>query len=403
MTHSLRPARRATVRDARINARLLDIADGLTDVIRMGRGDPDFDTPAHIIAAGQAALANGATHYTHTQGMLSLRQAIVRDIEAHGGASYTPDQIVVTPGAQQALFTTALGLLNPGEQMVAACPGYHPYHQAAELAEAQVIDVRTTLATNFSATADMIEAQLTPTTRIIVLVNPSNPTGTVTPPDEVERIADVARRHDLLVISDEIYSRLVVDGVRVQPVASLPEMQDRTITISGFSKTYAMTGWRIGYLAAPAALVPALAAINNGLAISTSAVAQHAALAALQGPQDCVDEMRKTYEERRRALCAGLDTLGIPYATPQGAFFVYARVAALGLGATDFCERLLREGRVLAFPGGVYGDYTDDFIRLSLTVPTARIEEACRRMARVAQALANASASSIPADTEPSR
>jgi aspartate/methionine/tyrosine aminotransferase len=399
MSNALRPARRAVVRDARINARLLEIADGLTDVIRMGRGDPDFDTPPHIVAAGQDALARGATHYTHTQGMLPLRQAIVRDIEAHGGATYTPDQIVVTPGAQQALFTTALGLLNPGEQMIAACPGYHPYHQAAELADAQVIDVRTTLATNFSATADMIEAQLTPSTRILVLVNPSNPTGTVTPPDEVERIADVARRHDLLVISDEIYSRLVVDGVRVQPVASLPGMRERTITISGFSKTYAMTGWRIGYLAAPPELIPALAAINNGLAISTSAVAQHAALAALQGPQDCVEQMRQAYDERRRALCAGLEGMGIPYAKPQGAFFVYANVAALGLGATAFCERLLRDGRVLAFPGGVYGDYTDDFIRLSLTVPTARIEDACRRMALVAQAIA----AGTPSATETSR
>ena len=399
MSTALRPARRAVVRDARINARLLEIADGLTDVIRMGRGDPDFDTPPHIVAAGQDALARGATHYTHTQGMLPLRQAIVRDIEAHGGATYTPDQIVVTPGAQQALFTTALGLLNPGEQMIAACPGYHPYHQAAELADAQVIDVRTTLATNFSATADMIEAQLTPSTRILVLVNPSNPTGTVTPPDEVERIADVARRHDLLVISDEIYSRLVVDGVRVQPVASLPDMRERTITISGFSKTYAMTGWRIGYLAAPPELIPALAAINNGLAISTSAVAQHAALAALQGPQDCVEQMRQAYDERRRALCAGLEGMGIPYAKPQGAFFVYANVAALGLGATAFCERLLRDGRVLAFPGGVYGDYTDDFIRLSLTVPTARIEDACRRMALVAQAIA----AGTPSATETSR
>jgi len=185
----------------------------------------------------------------------------------------------------------------------------------------------------------------------------------------------------------------------VQPVASLPGMRERTITISGFSKTYAMTGWRIGYLAAPPELIPALAAINNGLAISTSAVAQHAALAALQGPQDCVEQMRQAYDERRRALCAGLEGMGIPYAKPQGAFFVYANVAALGLGATAFCERLLRDGRVLAFPGGVYGDYTDDFIRLSLTVPTARIEDACRRMALVAQAIA----AGTPSATETSR
>jgi aspartate/methionine/tyrosine aminotransferase len=383
MSQQRRLAARAVLRDARINARLLEIADTLPDVIRMGRGDPDFDTPAHIIAAGQDALAHGATHYTHAQGLLPLRQAIARDIVAHGGATYAPEQIIVTPGAQQALFTVALGLLDPGDEMLAACPGYHPYHQAAELAGARVVDIRTTMETNFTLTAEMVEAHVTPKTKIVVVINPSNPTGTVTPASEVARIAEVARRHDLLVISDEIYSRLVFGGASVQPVASLPGMAERTLTISGFSKTYAMTGWRIGYVAGPPDLIPALAAIHNGLAISTSAVAQHAALAALTGPQDGVETMRQTYDDRRRALCEGLRAMGIPYAEPQGAFFVYARVAALGLGATAFCERLLREGRVLIFPGLVYGDYTDDFVRLSLTVPVERIQEACARMAQV--------------------
>lgn len=380
MPTARRLAQRAVLRDARINNRLLEIADGLTDVIRMGRGDPDFDTPAHIVRAGQEALANGATHYTHAQGILPLRQAIAKDIAAHGGATYTPGQIVVTPGAQQALFTVALGLLDPGDEMLAACPGYHPYHQAAELAGATVVDIRTTMATNFTLTAEMVEAHLTPKTKILVVVNPSNPTGTVTPPDEVARIAEVARANDLLVISDEIYSRLTYGGARIQPVASLPGMDERTITISGFSKTYAMTGWRVGYFAAPEAFVPALAAIHNGLAISTAAVSQHAALAALTGPQDCVEDMRRAYDERRQALCEGLAALGIPYADPQGAFFVYANVSSVGLGATAFCEKLLREGRVLVFPGVVYGDYTDDFVRLSLTQPVAKIKDACARM-----------------------
>jgi aspartate/methionine/tyrosine aminotransferase len=387
MATARRLARRAVVRDARVNNRLLEIADGLPDVIRMGRGDPDFDTPAHIVKAGQDALAAGATHYTHAQGILPLRQAIARDIAARGGAACTPDQIVVTPGAQQALFTVALGLLDPGDEMLAACPGYHPYHQAAELAGARVADIRTTMATNFTLTAEMVEAHVTPAAKVLVVVNPSNPTGTVTPPDEVARIAEVARRRDLLVISDEIYARLVFGDHRVQPVAALPGMAERTFTISGFSKTYAMTGWRIGYLVAPEPFVPALAAIHNGLAIATSAVAQHAALAALSGPQDSVEDMRRQYDERRVALCEGLSAMGIPYAEPQGAFFVYANVSSVGLGATAFCERLLREGRVLVFPGVVYGDYNDDFVRLSLTQPVAKIREACARMAGVVAAV----------------
>ena len=387
MPTARRLAQRAVRRDARVNNRLAEIADGLTDVIRMGRGDPDFDTPAHIVRAGQEALGKGATHYTHTQGMPALRQAIVADISAHGGATYTPDQIVVTPGAQQALFTVALGLLDPGDEMLAACPGYHPYHQAAELAGAKVVDIRTTMDTNFTLTADMVEAHITPKTKIVVVVNPSNPTGTVTPAEEVARIAEVAKAHDLLVISDEIYSRLTYGNHPVQPVASLPGMAERTFTISGFSKTYAMTGWRIGYFAGPKEFVPALSAIHNGLAISTSAVAQHAALAALTGPQDCVEDMRRGYDERRQALCEGLSSMGIPYAEPQGAFFVYANVSSVGMGATEFCETLLRDGRVLVFPGVVYGDYTDDFVRLSLTQPVAKIKEACERMARVVAAI----------------
>jgi aspartate/methionine/tyrosine aminotransferase len=393
MTTARRLAQRAVLRDARINNRLLEIADGLTDVIRLGRGDPDFDTPAHIVRAGQQALANGATHYTHAQGILPLRQAIVQDIAAHGGASYAPDQIVVTPGAQQALFTVALGLLDPGDEMLAACPGYHPYHQAAELAGASVRDIRTTMATNFTLTAEMVEAHVTPNTKILALVNPGNPTGTVTPPDEVARIAEVAKRHDLLVMSDEIYSRLVYGDASIQPVASLPDMFERTITIAGFSKTYAMTGWRIGYFAGPSAFVPALAAIHNGLAISTSAVAQHAALAALTGPQDCVDQMRRQYDERRGALCEGLSSMDIPFAEPGGAFFVYANVSSVEMGATAFCERLLRDGRVLVFPGVVYGDYTDDFVRISLTQSVPSIREACARMAGVVAAIRQGAAS----------
>ena len=383
MPTNVRLATRAALKDVRINLRLQEIADGLADVIRMGRGDPDFDTPAHIVRAGQDALAKGATHYTHAQGILPLRQAIAKDIAAHGGATYAPEQIVVTPGAQQALFTVSLGLLDPGDEMLAACPGYHPYHQAAELAGAKVVDIRTTMATNFTLTADMVEAHITPRTKIVVVVNPSNPTGTVTPPAEVARIAEVARAHDLVVISDEIYSRLTYGDARIQPVASLPGMADRTMTISGFSKTYAMTGWRIGYFAGPPGLVPALAAIHNGLAISTAAVSQHAALAALTGPQECVEDMRRAYDERRHALCQGLAAMGIPYADPQGAFFVYANVSGVGMGATEFCEKLLRDGKVLVFPGVVYGDYTDDFVRLSLTQPVDKIREACARMASV--------------------
>ena len=378
-----RLARRVKLKDAGLVTRMLTIAQDLPDVIKLGRGDPDLDTPAHIVKAGQDALASGATHYTHPLGIPELRSAIADNIAAHGGARYAPEDIVVTPGGQQAMFIIALGLLDPGDELLVPCPGYNPYLQAAELTDAKVVEIRTTIETNFTLTADMVRAHVTPRSKLLVLINPGNPTGTVIPPDEVAAIAQVAKDHDLIVVSDEIYARITYDGHVAQPVAALPGMAERTFTLSGVSKAYAMTGWRVGYFAGPSDLIPALAEIHHSFAISTSAVGQHAALAALTGPQDCVEEMRTTYDERRRALCSGLDAMGIPYAEPQGAFYVYARVAETGVEATEFCERLLADGRVLIFPGKIYGDYTDDFARMSLTQTVPRIEEALSRMARV--------------------
>ncbi len=382
-----RLARRVKLSDGALVTRMLDIANGLDDVIRMGRGDPDLDTPAHIVKAGQDALANGATHYTHPLGILPLREAIAENIRANGGADYAADEIMVTPGGQQGMFIIALSLLDPGDEILVPCPGYNPYQQAAELSDAAIVKIPMSMETNFTLTAEMVEAHVTPKSKILVLINPNNPTGTVTPPEEVRRIAEVAKRHDLIVISDEIYARLTYGNNMVQPVASLPEMKERTITLSGFSKAYAMTGWRIGYLAGPRALIEPMGEVNHALAISTAAVSQHAALAAMTGPQDCVEEMRRLYDERRRAICDGLDGMGMRYAEPQGAFYVYADVSSLGLGTTAgaFCERLLAEGQVMMYPGTIYGDYTDDFVRMSMTQPVDRIRVAMGRMAGVVE------------------
>jgi aminotransferase len=387
MTAPRRLAQRVQLKDKHIITRMMEIASELDDVIKLGRGDPDLDTPAHIIRAGQEALGSGATHYTNPMGMPELRQAIADDIARYGGAHYAPENIVVTPGGQQAMFIIALGLLDPGDELLIPCPGYNPYLQAAELTQAKLVEIRTSMETNFTLTADMVREHITPRSKVLVLINPGNPTGTVIPPDEVARICEVAKEHDLIVVSDEIYARITFNGHRAQPVAALPGMHERTITLSGVSKAYAMTGWRVGYFAGPSDLMPALAEIHHAFAISTSAVGQHAALAALTGPQDCVEEIRQTFDERRKVLCAGLDELGIPYAEPEGAFYVYARVADTGVGATEFCERLLAEGRVMIFPGKIYGDYTDDFARMSLTQPVPRIKEALGRMAGVVESI----------------
>lgn len=382
-----RLAKRVKQKDAHIITQMMDIAADLPDVIKLGRGDPDLDTPKHIVRAGQEALAAGATHYTHPLGIPELRKAIADNIAAHGGAQYEPQDIVVTPGGQQAMFIIALGILDPGDEMLIPCPGYNPYLQAAELTEAKLVNVRMSAESNFTLTADLVREHLTPRSKVLVLINPSNPTGTVTPPDEVVRICEVAREHDLLVISDEIYARLTYDGHMAQPVAVLPGMKERTFTLSGVSKAYAMTGWRVGYFAGPSDLMPALAEIHHAFAISTSAVGQYAALAALTGPQECVEEIRTTFDERRRVLCDGLQDMGISFAQPQGAFYVYAKVAETGMEATEFCYRLLREGQVMIFPGKMYGDYTDDWARMSLTQSVPKIREALERMATVVAAI----------------
>jgi len=380
-----RLAKRVKLSDGGLITKMLDIADGLDDVIKLGRGDPDLDTPKHIIKAGQWALANGATHYTHPLGIEPLRQAIADNIRHYGGADYATDEIMITPGGQQGMFIIALSLLNPGDEIIVPCPGYNPYQQAAEMSDAVVRKVPMTMATNFTLTAKMVEKHITSNSKILVLINPNNPTGTVTPPDEVRKIAELAKKHDLIVISDEIYARLTFGNNTVVPVASLPGMKDRTITLSGFSKAYAMTGWRIGYLAGPRALIEPMSEVNHAFAISTAAVSQYAALAAMTGPQDCVEDMRQTYDSRRAAICEGLDEIGMTYAEPQGAFYVYANVASLGLGITagTFCERLLAEGHVMMYPGTIYGDHTDDFVRMSMTQPVARIKIAMQRMAAV--------------------
>lgn len=367
--------------------RFLNISEGLEDVIRLGRGDPDLDTPGHIIKAGQDALASGATHYTHPQGILPLREAIAENIRAYGGADYAADEVMITPGGQQGMFIIALSLLDPGDEIIVPCPAYNPYQQAAEMSDAVVVKVPMTMATNFTLTAEMIEPYITKRSKILVLINPNNPTGTVTPPDEVRKIAELAKKHDLILVSDEIYSRLTFGNNTAIAVAALPDMKERTITLSGFSKAYAMTGWRVGYLAGPRELIAPMSEVNHAFAISTAAVSQHAALAALTGPQDCVEEMRQTYDARRAAICEGLDAMGMGYAEPQGAFYVYADVSSLGLGitASTFCERLLAEGRVMVYPGRIYGDHTDDFLRMSMTQPVDRIEVAMARMARVVE------------------
>jgi len=370
-----------------IVTKMWNIQSQLDDVIAMGRGDTDLDTPRHIIDAGIHALNNGATHYTHPMGLLELRQEICKDIKKNGGTQYSEEEIVVTAGGQEAMFAIALGILNPGDEIITVAPGYNPYFQAAELADAKPVMVNTYIDNNFAMTAEAVEPLITTKTKILVIINPCNPTGAVTPHEQIVKLSNLAKKHDLIVISDEIYSRLTFGNHVVQPVAVLPNMFERTITLNGFSKAYCMTGWRVGYFAAPKNLITHLSEIHHGFAICAPAVSQHAALAALKGSQKCVEDMREIMQHRCATLCNGLDELNIPYSEPQGGYYVYADVSKIGLKATDFCLKLLEEGKVIVYPGGLYGDHCDDFVRFSLTQPLDRIKEAVLRIKKVVLSL----------------
>jgi len=377
----IRIADRIRIKEQSIRTKMLDIAAGLPDVIALGRGDPDFDTPAHIIEAGQRALAAGATHYTHPMGLPELRQAIAAEM-AQSGMSYTPDEIVVTAGGQEAMFCSILALINPGDEVIVPSPGYSTYHQAVEIAGGKVVLVPTYEKDDFALKAEEVAKVITQRSRMLILISPGNPTGTVVPPAEVEKLARLCVERDLILVSDEIYAKLAHDGQTVLSPASLPGLKDRTITINGFSKAYAMTGWRIGWFAAPKALAIPMTELHHGLAICAAAVSQHAALAALTGPQDCVEAMRQEYGKRMRMMSKALDDMGMTYATPGGAFYIYANVSSVsGLPASEFCPRLLREARVMLFPGLLYGDHADQHVRLSLLQSMDRLEEAARRIA----------------------
>jgi aminotransferase len=375
-----RIADRIVHKDESIRTKMLGIAAKLGGVIALGRGDPDLATPAHIVEAGQKALAAGATHYTAPQGLLELRQAIAQKLRLENALEYTPEEIIVTAGAQEGIYVAMLALLNPGDEVLCTSPGYTSYNQAIELAGGVVVPVKTHQAENFALRAKAVEAQITPRSRILCLMNPSNPTGAVTPKSELLELAKLAKRYNLIVISDEIYERLVFDDASVTSFASLPEMFERTITLNGFSKAYAMTGWRIGYMAAPKGLIVPMNEIHHGITICASAVSQHAALAALHGLQDCVLEYRAIFAERRAFFRQVLDELGFSYGAPQGAFYLYTNVSHTGMKASEFCVRLLEEARIMVFPGGLFGDHNDDFVRISLLQPMAKLEEAAGRL-----------------------
>lgn len=383
MTQSLlshRTAPRIVEEDGAFRTRMLGIAAGLDDVIALGRGDPDFHTPNHIVAAAKAALDDNQHHYTGPTGLPQLRQAICDNLKADYGLDYVADEIIVTAGVQESIMLCMLGLVTPGDEVLITSPRFTTYDTAVQLCGGVPVPVPTYQKDDFALDVAEIEKRITDKTRMFVLVSPNNPTGAVTPPDVIRKIADLAIKHDLIIIADEIYAKLIYTPHEHLSLATLPGMKERTITLNGFSKTYAMTGWRVGYMAAPADFVEKLTEPRHTLSINTCTVSQFAALAALTGPQDEMEATFRAYAERRDFLMTALTAAGLSYGAPGGAFYIYTNISSTGMKAKPFCEKLLRETGVMVFPGDMFGEPDSDFIRISYLQPLPVIKEAMRRI-----------------------
>ncbi len=354
-------------------------------IISLGVGEPDFTTPWHICEAGLEALKKGQTRYTPSAGFPELKLAVAQNIENRYGVRYDPEsEIVITVGSSQAMDLAFRALLDPGDEVVMPDPYYICYPSCITMAHGIPMTVPTTAENSFKLEARQLEAHLTPQTKIILFGYPANPTGTEMSREELAEIAEVAQKHDLLVISDEIYSRLTY-GVEHTCFPSLPGMKERTVLLDGFSKAYAMTGWRLGYAAGPADIIAAMCKIHQNTMLSPASMAQMAAIEALKSGEDDVRQMLDEYSQRRKVIVRGLNDIGLKCHEPMGAFYAFPSVKITGMTSGDFMETLLREERVVVMPGDLFGRQGEGFIRCCYAASLPDIEEALKRLARFVQ------------------
>jgi len=365
---------------------LMELARSRPAAITLGLGDPDLPTPAHIVAAAAEAIESGRTGPTPATGLLELREAIARKLSRDNGVEVDPEtEVLVTTGGQEALFLLVQALIEPGDEIIVPDPRYTSYDRAISLAGGKMVLVPTHAENNFALDPDEVEKRITPRTKVLLVISPNNPTAGVNPPEVMQRLAEIATKHDLIVVADEIYEKFVYDDAVHVSIASLPGMRSRTITLNGMSKTYAMTGWRIGYLAAPSSFIRAASGLKEMVNIQAPSVSQWASVAALNGPQECVEEMRRTYDERRKMMMGELDRMGISYGHPYGGLYIWANVSSTGLGASEFSYKLLDEENVLVLPGAGFGQGWDDWIRMTILQPEETLREVAARMSKVVE------------------
>jgi len=363
-----------------------DIAATMEDVVTLGIGEPNFVTPDHILRAGVQSALNGQTGYTSNSGDLGLRRAISDYVGRLYGVEYHPeDEILVTVGVSEALFLAMKAVLDPGDEVLVVEPCFVANPAAVEMAGGVPIMVATRSENEFQVTGDDLEAHVTPRTKALLISYPSNPTGAVLSDDNLRQVATFAEKYDLVVISDEIYERLVYSGHHHTNFASLPGMRERTIVLSGMSKTFAMTGWRVGYATAPVELIAAMKKFHQYLIMSAPTMGQMAATEALLHGEDDVETMRQAYDRRRRLIVEGFNRLGLTCFEPRGAFYAFPSIASTGMDEETFCERLLLEDRVALIPGSAFGASGAGHVRAAYATSEANILEALTRIERFLQ------------------
>lgn len=368
--------------------RFFEIAATMDDVISLGIGEPDFVSPQPVLDAAIQSLHDGKTGYTANAGLAELRELIADEIKRHYEVAYHPDsQVIVTVGASEAMHIAMLALLDPGDEILIPEPCFVSYGPTATFAGAKVVHVPTRVETDFQVTAQDIADRITPRTKVLFLGYPNNPTGAVLRRDTLEEIAEVVVENDLLVISDEIYDRLVYGRAAERGHVCLPSIEalyERTVLLGGFSKNFAMTGWRIGYACAPEPIYNAMYKMHQYVVMSAPTMGQIGAVAAIASCQEDVEHMRRSYDKRRRVIVDGLRAAGLPTFEPEGAFYCFPDITSTGLSSEEFAQKLLHEEHVACVPGDAFGPSGAGYMRCSYATAMDQVEEAVRRIARFA-------------------
>lgn len=356
------------------------------DVVSLAGGEPDFDTPRHIVEAGYAAIQAGDTHYPPSHGTPALLKAIVAKLQRENNVHHiTPDNLMVTPGAKWALFATLAALLEPGDEVLILDPSWVSYAPMVLLQRGVPVSVPLSSADGFRITADQLERYVSPKTKLLMVNSPNNPTGRVLNRAEIDAIVHVACKHDLYVLSDEIYEHIIFDGHVHYSLAAEPGMAERTIIVNGFSKAYAMTGWRLGWLAAPQPIVKLARVYQTHSAQSAASFTMAAGVAALNGPQECIQEMVAVYDQRRRMVIDALDEIhGIECPPVEGAFYVFPKFTHTKKSSLEITQALIDEALVVSTPGIAFGEAGEGHVRFSIAERTSDLEKMVDRLAKVA-------------------